>query len=109
MHIAAALLGLLFVAVALRDAFETIILPRRVSSRMRVSKVFYTLSWKPWAAAGRRMRSSDWRENFLSSSGPLSLIVLCVLWGAILITGFGALLWAAGFDVHLSGLVHLYV
>src|SRR3979411_1008774 len=109
MQIAAALAGILLVFIALRDAFETIILPRRVSSRMRVSKIFYTLSWKPWAAAGRRMRPGDWRETFLSTYGPLSLIVLFVLWGAILITGFGALLWAATYDVHLSGLGHLYV
>src|SRR4030088_558227 len=109
MHIAAALLGLLFVAVALRDSFETIILPRRVSSRMRVSKIFYTLSWKPWAAIGRGLRPGDWRETFLSTYGPLSLIVLFVLWGGILITGFAGLLWAAGFDAQLSGPCHLYV
>src|SRR6202171_2260491 len=109
MHILAALVGFLLVAVVLRDAFETIILPRRVSSRMRVSKIFFQLSWKPWAAAARRMRPSDWRETFLSTYGPLSMLVLFVLWGAILVTGFGALLWAAGFDVHLSGLGHLYV
>jgi hypothetical protein len=109
MQILAAVVGLVLVAIALRDAFETIILPRRVSSRMRVSKIFFTLSWKPWAAAGRRMRPSDWRETFLSTYGPLSMIVLFVLWGGILISGFGLLLWAAGFDVHLSGLGHLYV
>ena len=55
------------------------------------------------------MGQGDWRETFLSVYGPLSLIVLFVLWGAILITGFGMLLWASGFDVHLSGLRHLYV
>lgn len=109
MQVLVALLGIVLVFIALRDAFETIILPRRVSSRFRVSKIFYTASWIPWAAAGRRMHPGDWRETFLSTYGPLSLIVLFVLWGAILITGFGALLWAAGFDVHLSGLGHLYV
>jgi hypothetical protein len=109
MQIAAALAGILLVFIALRDAFETIILPRRVSSRMRVSKVFYWLSWKPWKVAGRRMRPGDWRETFLSTYGPLSLIVLFVLWGGILITGFALLLWAAGFDVHMSGPQNLYV
>jgi hypothetical protein len=109
MHILAALVGVLLVAIVLRDAFETIILPRRVSSRMRVSKIFYQVSWKPWAAAGRRMRPGDWRETFLSTYGPLSLLLLFVLWGVILITGFGAVLWAVGFDAQLSGLDHLYV
>jgi Ion channel. len=109
MQLAVALVGIILVAIVLRDAFETIILPRRVSARLRVSKIFYQLTWKPWKAAGRRMHQGDWRETFLSTYGPLSLIVLFVLWGAILVTGFAALLWAAGFDVHLSGADHLYV
>src|SRR4030081_404654 len=109
MHIIGALLGILLIAIVLRDAFETITLPRALAARLRVSKIFYRATWKPWRAVGRRLRSSDWRETFLSTYGPLSLIVLFVLWGAILITGFGALLWAAGFDRHLSGLRHLYV
>src|SRR6202163_404081 len=109
MQILVAVLGILLVAIVLRDAFETIILPRRVSGRMRVSKIFYQLSWEPWAAAARRLRPGDWRETFLSTYGPLSLIVLFVLWGGLLITGFGALLWAAGFDAQVSGANHLYV
>jgi hypothetical protein len=109
MQILVAVLGLLLVAIVLRDAFETIILPRRVSARLRVSKIFYQVTWRPWRAAGRRLHSSDWRETFLSTYGPLSLILLFVLWGGILITGFAALMWAAGFDVKLSGPGHLYV
>jgi hypothetical protein len=109
MHILSALIGIVLVAIVLRDSFETIILPRRVSARLRVSKIFYQATWKPWAAAGRRLRQSDWRETFLSTYGPLSLIALFVLWGAILITGFALVLWAVGFDVHLSGPGHLYV
>src|SRR6202165_640165 len=109
MHILVAVVGILLVAIVLRDAFETIIVPRRVSSRMRVSKIFYQLTWKSWAALGRRMRPGDWRETFLSTFGPLSLLLLFVLWGSILIVGFGALLWAAGFDAQLSGANHLYV
>lgn len=109
MQIFVALIGIILIAIVLRDSFETIILPRRVSARLRVSKIFYQVTWRPWRAAGRRLRSSDWRETFLSTYGPLSLIALFVLWGAILITGFAALLWAAGFDVNLSGLGHVYV
>src|SRR5258708_20637183 len=109
MQILVALVGVLAVAIVLRDSFETIILPRRVSARLRVSKIFYQVTWRPWRAAGRRLRSSDWRETFLSTYGPLSLIALFVLWGAILMAGFAALFWAAGFDVNLSRPGHLYV
>src|ERR1700680_2915211 len=90
--ILAAVVGALLVFVVLRDAFETIILPRRVSGRVRVSKIFYQVTWKPVAALGRRMPPGDRRESFLSTYGPLSLIFLIILWGFILITGFALLL-----------------
>src|SRR2546428_2980281 len=108
MHIGGGIVGLFLVFVVLRDAFETIVLPRRVSGRVRVSKVFYRLSWKPWAAIGRRMVVGERRESFLSTYGPISLLVLIGLWGAILISGFALLLWAAGFDFS-SPIVALYV
>jgi hypothetical protein len=39
-------------AVVLWDAFETIILPRRVSGRIRLTWLFYRFSWGPWRATG---------------------------------------------------------
>ncbi len=108
MHLAAGLAGLILAFVVLRDAFETIVLPRRVSGRVRVSKIFYQVTWKAWAAVGRRMRTGERRESYLSTFGPISLLVLIGLWGAILITGFALLLWAAGFDFS-SPITALYV
>lgn len=108
MRVFAALIGVVLGAGVLRDAFETVILPRRVAG-LRLSKIFYQLSWKPWAAVGRRMPPSDRRETFLSWYGPISLLFLFVLWGTLLITGFAVVLWATGFDGHLSGPDHLYV
>ena len=108
MKFLAGLVGLVLVFVVLRDAFETIVLPRRVSGRLRVSKVFYRVTWKPVAAIGRRMPVGDRRENYLSTYGPISLLVLIGLWGGILITGFAFLLWATGFD-FTSPITALYV
>src|SRR2546430_5288142 len=102
------LLGLLLVVGVLRDAFETIVVPRRFAG-VRFSKVSYVASWEPWAAVARRMGSGDRRETLLSVYGPLSLLVLLILWGILLITGFALLLWAANFDVGLSAFGHLYV
>jgi hypothetical protein len=109
MQVVAALVGLVLVAVVLRDTFETIILPRRVSGRVRVSKIFYQVTWRPVAAIGRRMPPGDRRETFLSTYGPISLILLIILWGILLVTGFALLLWAAGFDATISGGNNLYV
>ncbi len=108
MHFATGLLGFVLVFVVLRDAFETIVLPRRVAGRFRVSKIFYRASWKPWAAIGRRMVAGERRESYLSTYGPISLLVLIGLWGGILITGFAFLLWAAGFD-FATPITALYV
>ncbi|HEY1455215.1 MAG TPA: potassium channel family protein [Candidatus Dormibacteraeota bacterium] len=108
MQIVAALAGLGLAFIVLRDTFETVILPRRVSG-VRVSKVFYRSTWRPWAAIGRRMPPGDRRETFLSTYGPISLLVLILLWGALLVVAFALLLWAAGFDTSLSGQDHLYV
>lgn len=107
MQVIAALVGIFVVGIVLRDSFETIILPRRVSG-LRFSKVFYRLSWKPWRAVARRMPPSDRRETFLSYYGPLSLLVLLVLWGIILIGGFALLLWAANFDAHMPAGDNVY-
>ena len=107
MQILGGLIGLFLVLGVLRDAFETIILPRRVSG-VRISKVFYRLTWKPWAAIARRMPPSDRRESFLGVYGPLSLLILLALWGVVLISGFALLLWAANYG-PLSAFDQLYV
>ncbi len=107
MQIVAALFGIALVLGVLRDAFETIILPRRVSGA-RISKIFYRLSWKPWRAVARRMPLGDRRETLLSVYGPLSLLVLLVIWGVVLIGGFALVLWAANFAPGLSAFDHLY-
>src|SRR6266550_2309487 len=55
------LAGTLLLAVVLWDAFETIILPRRVSGRIRLTKLFYRSTWMPWRGAARLL--SGWRRD----------------------------------------------
>lgn len=107
MTVLVAIVGLLLIVGVLRDAFETIVLPRRVSG-VRISKVFYRLTWRPVAAIARRMPPSDRRETFLSYYGPLSLLILLVLWGVVLISGFALVLWAANYG-PLNAFDNLYV
>src|SRR4029077_12344248 len=108
MQLAAGLIGLFLVFVVLRDAFETIVLPRRGSGRVPLSQALYPLTWKPWAAIGRRMPNGERRESYLSTYGPISLLVLIGFGGSILVIGFALVLWAAGFDFS-SPIVALYV
>ncbi len=90
-----ATLGLLVIAVVLWEAFETIILPRRVARRFRLTVVFYRATWVPWKAIARRIRKTGRRETLLSFYGPLSLLFLFVFWAAAIILGFGLLYYSA--------------
>src|SRR5579863_5099664 len=84
-------LGLGIIAAILLEAFETIILPRRVTRRFRLTRAFYLSLWVPTKAIARLIRSTKTRESFLSFFGPLSLLVLFALWATLLILGFGFL------------------
>lgn len=93
LRIIAAILGVICIVVIAFDAFETIVLPRRVVRRVRVAKIFYRVSWALWAMIGRKLHSGNRREYYLSIYGPLSLIMLLFMWAALFILGFGMLNW----------------
>src|SRR2546428_7664716 len=82
MRLLAGLGGALLLAVVLWDAFETIILPRRVNRRLRLTRAFYGATWAPWAASARLVRAGNRREGVLSFYGPPSLVLLLAPWAA---------------------------
>lgn len=88
--------GLLILVVILWDVFETIILPRRVTRRFRLVRLFYRYTWIPWSHAARVIRRGGRRESFLSYFGPLSLLALFVVWAVGLIFAFALLHLGAG-------------
>src|SRR5262249_42024932 len=88
--------GLLLIAGILVDAFEAIVLPRRVTRRFRPTRLFYRGTWIPWAAVARRMKRGKRYDSFLAIFGPLSLLLLLGCWAAGMLLGFALLLWAAG-------------
>src|SRR5205807_4906018 len=93
MNILAIIFGILFIYAILQDSFETVILPRRVSRKFRLSRLFYTSTWMFWSAIARKMRSGNRREYYLSYFGPLSLILLLVVWAVVLVCAFAMLQW----------------
>jgi Ion channel len=86
-----AVLGSLIVLTVLWEAFESVVLPRRVTRRFRLTVVFYRCTWTPWKLIARQIRKISRRETFLSFYGPLSLLFLFIFWGIGLIVGFGLL------------------
>lgn len=88
--------GLFAVALlllVLRDAFETIILPRRVQRQFRLTRLFYLTTWPIWRRVANRI-PGRFRENALGWFGPLSLLLLLALWAGTIVVGFGLLHWA---------------
>jgi len=90
----AAVPGFVALFVVLWDAFETIVLPRRVTDKFFLTRLFYRSTWLPWRALSHLFRGPKQRELFLSVYGPLSLIFLLIVWATGLIAGFALLHWA---------------
>ena len=90
------LLSLFLIATVLWDAFETVVLPRTVSRRWRLTRLYFGVTWRHWSGAAARFRSDRRRERFLAIFGPLSLIGLAGVWASGLLIGFAGLQWSNG-------------
>jgi hypothetical protein len=105
--------GVLQVAVIMWDAFEALVLPRRVTRRLRPTRLFYRVTWQAWSAVARCMRDGGRRETYLSFFGPLSLIVLLGAWAMGLIVAFAMLQIGVGAGLNVPGggsfMDHLYL
>jgi hypothetical protein len=95
-NIPAGLFGLVIICVVLLDAFETVVLPRRVTRQFRLTAWFYRRTWIPWKAIAGRIRTSSRQQNFLGYFGPFSLFLLLGFWAAGLILGFALLQYGLG-------------
>ena len=93
MNILTFIVSVLFIFTILQDGFETVVLPRRVTRRFRLSRLFYMTTWVLWSSVARKMRSGNRRDLYLSYFGPLSLLLLLVFWAAVLVLAFALLQW----------------
>lgn len=103
MHALIGIIGLLLIIIVLWEVFETIVLPRRVTRRVRLTRLFYRTIWQPWSAVARSIPKSKRRETFLSIFGPLSLLVLLTLWATVLVLGFALMHWSIGSRISAPG------
>jgi Ion channel len=102
MHLWAAIAGIVVIFAILLDAFETIVLPRRVQRSFRLTAFFYRNTWIPWTWLARRIRKPSRRESFLGYFGPLSLIFLLAFWALGLIFGFACVQYGLGEHLQLG-------
>ena len=94
--IPAIIFGVVIIVVVLLDAFETVVLPRRVTRQFKLTAWFYRRTWIPWKKIAGRIRTPARQQSFLGYFGPLSLILLLEFWAASLILGFALLQYGIG-------------
>jgi len=106
--------GAVLLLATLWDAFETMVLSRRVSRGHRLTTIFYRLTWPSWRALARRIERGNRRENFLTVYGPLWLLLLIALWAFSIVLAFALMHWGTGSrmtapDGHDSFFTTLYM
>lgn len=99
-----AIVGIVLIGVVLLDAFETVVLPRRITHRLRLARLILRFTWQLWSLPARgHWRSGDRRETYLSFFGPFALLLLIGVWSTGLIGGFALLLWGLGAQMVAIG------
>ena len=88
--------GILCLFAVLVDAFQTIILPRRASGRFRLTRLFFIVTWRPWVFITKGLHDARKRDFCYSYYGPMSLILLLVVWDAMMVVGFALIFFAMG-------------
>ncbi len=99
---AAFLAGVAVVIIVIWDAFEVIILPRRVTRRFRLSRVFYKNLWHIWKSLARLIPAKKARESAFGIFGPISLLILVAVWAVGLVYGFALMQYGSGSSVNVA-------
>jgi hypothetical protein len=100
MRIVAVIFGIVLILLVALDAFETIVLPRRVTRRIRLARIYYSVFWTVGKSLNHLMRAGTRRESFLGYLGPLSLLGLFGFWAVLFVFGFGLLLWGLALPLN---------
>jgi len=114
MRLLAVIFGIMLIVLVAQDAFETIVLPRRVTRRIRLARLFYRVTLFGWNSIGYLIRSSARRDSFRGYIGPLSLLALLLFWAMLFVLGFALVLWGLALplgasDKTINFLTYLYL
>jgi Ion channel len=89
--------------IVLWDAFEAIILPRRVTRKFRLTRLFFRSTWRTWKFFVNLIPARKTREALLGFYGPMSLLLLIGVWAVGLVLGFGLMQYGTGSALIASG------
>jgi hypothetical protein len=92
------LIAFVFGLVVLWEIFETLVLPRKVDRRFRLTRYYYACAWGAYCFFSERVVRRKSQATFLSIFGPFSLLGLFVVWGISLVFAFALMNWS----IHAS-------
>lgn len=101
--------GLVITFGVMWEAFESIILPRRVTRKLRLTRLFYRTIWSLWKFAARLITAKKARDSLLGYFGPISLLLLLACWAASFILSFALMQYGAGSAINPAGLTPGFV
>ena len=87
-----AAIGVLILAIAFYDVFQSVVLPRPSIGKLRVSPWILRPLWAIWRWLGTRNSRIDLRENWLGTFGPVGLMALLGFWSLSSILGYALIL-----------------
>ena len=94
---------MVLIVTVLVEGFETVVQPRRVARKIRISLVYYVTFWLTWSWIARNLLTKyKRRAGFLSVFGPLSLLGVFATWTLCLIVGFASLHYSLGDAISLN-------
>ncbi len=86
--------GAVAIFAVLNDVFQSVIVPRAVGRRYRISANISGPAWRLWRWCAHRIDDTERRENFLGTYAPLIMVIFLVVWVAGLIFGYGLIFYA---------------
>jgi hypothetical protein len=94
--------GLVIVVGTFGSVVGTIVLPRRV--RSRIAFVVWRVVATPFMAAAGRMRRYEAKDRLLGLLGPVSLLALLAAWLLLFLVGYALVLWPLTGDGVMAAL-----
>jgi Ion channel len=102
------LAGLAVIVLVLNDIFQSVVVPRAVGRRWRISFLVWRSSWHVWPGLAWKLYGADddKREDFLAVFAPFMLVFLLFVWAAGVIFGYGLIFW--GLRAGLAPPIHSF-
>lgn len=93
------ILGVALVGWITWDVYQTVIVPRASPTRWRLTRFLIRGLWGLWRRRASRVDDSGRRERLLGGFAPLAVSLLIISWVALLIIGFGLILFALRYEI----------